>query len=174
MGGNRKGKYRTYVNLIIVFFITGLWHGASWNFVVWGLFHGFFLLLERNIKVPIPKNLYFLKRVYLLLVVIIGWVFFRIEDFNEAIAFLGKMFSFNGGMDNSPLMYLNPFMWVVIITGVLFSAPLRGFISNRLAMLFKNTLAQRVFSYLVYFVLFLFTIMELAQTTYNPFIYFRF
>lgn len=174
LGGNRKGKYRTYVNLIIVFFITGLWHGASWNFVVWGLFHGFFLLLERNIKVPIPKNLYFLRRVYLLLVVIIGWVFFRIEDFNEAIAFIGKMFSFNGGMDNSPLMYLNPFMWTVIITGVLFSAPLRGIISNRLARLFKNTLAQRVFSYLVYFVLFLFTIMELAQTTYNPFIYFRF
>ncbi len=174
LGGNRKGKYRTYVNLIIVFFITGLWHGASWNFVVWGLFHGFFLLLERNIKLPIPSKLFFLKRIYLLLVVIIGWVFFRIEDFKEAIAFLGKMFSFSEGVDNSPLMYLNFFMWVVMIVGILFSAPLRSLISDRLLLVFKNGSVRRISRRLVYLVLFLFTIMELAQTTYNPFIYFRF
>jgi alginate O-acetyltransferase complex protein AlgI len=174
LGGNRKGRYWTYFNLIIVFFITGLWHGASWNFVVWGLFHGFFLLLERNIKLPIPKKFFFLKRIYLLLVVLIGWVLFRIEDFSDAISFLVKMFAFSGGTENSPLMYLDSFMWIIILAGIAFSMPLRILISREKQKILKNGFIQKFCSYIFYVILFLFTIMELAQTTYNPFIYFRF
>src|SRR5690606_17093822 len=64
LGGSRGSKLRTYINLIIVFFITGLWHGASWNFVVWGLFHGAFLLIERSFKIKLPSYLRFLNHLY--------------------------------------------------------------------------------------------------------------
>ena len=75
LGGNREGQFKTYRNLMIVFFMTGLWHGASWNFVVWGLFHGVFLVMERIL--PIEKWLRFrlIQNIYALLVVMVGWVF---------------------------------------------------------------------------------------------------
>ena len=174
LGGNRKGHFRTYLNLIIVFFITGLWHGASWNFVIWGLFHGFFLLLERNIQINLPKKLNFLRHIYLLFVVLIGWVFFRIEDLTQALFFLRKMFSFTSGVDYSPLMYLDTYSILIIAIGLFFSTPLRKLISSNFNKIVKprvfNTLLRDVF----YLVFFIFTVMELAQSTYNPFIYFRF
>lgn len=174
LGGNRKGQYRTYLNLIIVFFITGLWHGASWNFVIWGLFHGLFLLLERNINIKIPKSLRFLKHLYLLFVVIIGWVFFRIEEFSQALLFLKKMFSFTGGTDYSPLMYLDTYSIIVILIGFVFSTPIRKLISNKFNSIVKMSIFNLFVRDGLYLIFFIFTIMELAQSTYNPFIYFRF
>ena len=92
LGGNREGKFKTYRNLMIVFFMTGLWHGASWNFVVWGLFHGVFLVLERML--PIEKFLRFrlIQNIYALLVVMVGWVFFRAENLTAALDYLKRMF----------------------------------------------------------------------------------
>ncbi len=174
LGGNRKGKYRTYLNLIIVFFITGLWHGASCNFVIWGLFHGFFLLLERNINIKIPKNLAFLKHMYLLFVVIIGWVFFRIEDFSQALLFLRKMFSFTGGTDYSPLMYMDTYSIIVILLGFVYATPIRKLISNKFNSIIKVYFINTFLRDALYLIFFIFAIMELAQSTYNPFIYFRF
>src|SRR5690554_7029994 len=80
LGGNQKGKYRTYVNLLIVFFLTGLWHGASWNFVIWGLFHGFFIIIERLNIIKVPTRFYVIGNIYTLLIVMIGWVLFRSEN----------------------------------------------------------------------------------------------
>ena len=95
LGGNRKGNLQTYLNLFIVFFVTGLWHGSSWNFVIWGLFHGAFLILERLFLGRILKNLWRpLQHIYTLLVVIVGWVFFRIENLSDAILLLKRMFLF--------------------------------------------------------------------------------
>ena len=174
LGGNRKGMLRTYTNLIIVFFITGLWHGASWNFVVWGLFHGSFLLLERNIKIRLPQGLSFLRHIYLLLVVIIGWVFFRAENLSEAWSYLFKMFSFSIGKDNSPLMYLDNYTVFVLFLGILFAAPLRTWLSNKFDQAIEQNSVNLVLRNFLYLLLFMFTVMDLAQTTYNPFIYFRF
>lgn len=175
LGGNRKGKYRTYFNLTIVFFITGLWHGASWNFVVWGLFHGMFLLLERINFITLPKKLYFLKRVYLLLVVMIGWVFFRSQDLTYAIGFIIKMFSFSGGTDYSPLIYINSYSYFIIIISLLFSTPLRKVLEEKVLILIKaKPSVIGSIKYTFYLLLFGFTVLELAQSTYNPFIYFRF
>lgn len=174
LGGNRKGLFRTYLNLIIVFFITGLWHGASWNFVIWGLFHGFFLLLERSIQINLPKKLNFLRHIYLLFVVLIGWVFFRIEDITQAFSFLRKMFSFTGGVDYSPLMYLDTYSIITIAIGFLFSTPIRKLISSRFNSIFKLEFFNTLIRDTLYLIFFIFTIMELAQSTYNPFIYFRF
>ena len=92
LGGNRKGKIRTYINLFIVFAATGLWHGASWNFVGWGLFHGFFIILERLGFGKLLEKSKILSRIYCLLVVIVGWVFFRANDTGTAIEIIKRMF----------------------------------------------------------------------------------
>ena len=94
LGGNRKGKVRTYINLLIVFFITGLWHGASWNFIVWGLFNGFFMVLERLfLKKLLDKNKFkLLNRIYTLFVVLISWVLFRTTSLDGAFEFIKIMF----------------------------------------------------------------------------------
>src|SRR5690554_2397263 len=86
LGGNQRGKYRTYVNLSIVFILTGFWHGATWSFVFWGVFHGFFMVMERLFLGDLLKKVpALLNRIYTLLVVLIAWVFFRIESFSEAL-----------------------------------------------------------------------------------------
>lgn len=130
-------------------------------------------MLERNINIKIPKNLGFLKHIYLLLVVLIGWVFFRIEDLSQALLFLRKMFSFTEGTDYSPLLYLDTYSSVVRLAGFVFATPIRELISNK----FNGTVNKTSFNTLVrdtlYLLFFIFTVMELAQSTYNPFIYFR-
>tara|TARA_R110002033_G_scaffold98637_1_gene146971 strand:+ start:4130 stop:5473 length:1344 start_codon:yes stop_codon:yes gene_type:complete len=138
LGGNRKGKFRTYFNLIFVFFITGLWHGASWNFVVWGLFHGAFLLLERINLFNLSSKFDFLKRAYLLLVVTIGWVFFRSEDLSYAIAFIAKMFSFTNGNDYSPMAYLNYYSYFIIGCAIFFATPRRKNLEVKILKIIKS------------------------------------
>lgn len=174
LGGNRKGQFRTYTNLIIVFFITGLWHGASWNFVVWGLYHGFFIILERVGLISFPDKLWFLRRMYLLLVVVVGWVFFRIEDMEMALLFIKKMFSFSEGSNYYPLMYLDRFTYFMLLTGILCCMPIKQYIGSKLNSLIVSIPFKTTLKYAAYTMLFVFTILELAQTTYNPFIYFRF
>ena len=116
LGGNRKGKYRTYVNLLIVFFLTGLWHGASWSFVIWGLFHGVFLIIERLNIIKLPSKLNILSRIYTLLVVLVAWVFFRAETLEYSINFIAKMFSFSSGTNNYPYLFLNTYTYIILIT----------------------------------------------------------
>ncbi|SDD71775.1 alginate O-acetyltransferase complex protein AlgI [Pricia antarctica] len=174
LGGNRKGKYRTYVNLLIVFFLTGLWHGASWNFIVWGMFHGFFLIVERMDFFKLPSKFTFLKRFYLLLVVMVGWVIFRAENLGYALEYIGTMFAFTGGTYAYPYLFLNTYTLTVIALGILFSAPLRALIVKRAAMIIPNPNSAIALEHILYVSLFILSLLELAQTTYNPFIYFRF
>jgi alginate O-acetyltransferase complex protein AlgI len=174
LGGNRKGKYRTYFNLLLVFFITGLWHGASWNFVVWGLYHGFFLLIERIAPYKTPQPLIPFKRLYLILVVVIGWVFFRVENLTVGLEYIVKMFSFSKGFDYSPLLYLNNYVYFVLLLGLLFSTPLRKILYIKLYKVVNNEKHRNYLVYGFYLALFIYTVIELAQATYNPFIYFRF
>ena len=175
LGGNRKGKQRMYLNLIIVFLVTGLWHGASWNFVVWGLFHGFFILLERNISFPWAKKFTFLSHFYLLLTVSIGWVFFRSEDLTYAVHYIAKLFSFSKGTDISPIIYLNNYVVFILVIALLFCTPIKTFIKNKIsALAINNSTISNSLGRVFYLILFAFTILELSQTTYNPFIYFRF
>ncbi len=97
LGGNRCSPWRTCFNLLVVFFLCGLWHGASWTFVVWGLYHGSFLLLERSIfGRVVAKAPRLLRHAYALLVVVTGWVFFRAESLFQATLFLRAMFGFSG------------------------------------------------------------------------------
>ena len=96
LGGNRVAtQRRLYFNLAIVFLLSGLWHGASWNFVIWGAWHGFFLILDRLFLLNLLKRIGTIPRVLInYLVVLVGWVFFRIEDFNQAMFYIKQMFTF--------------------------------------------------------------------------------
>ena len=174
LGGNRKGTVRTYLNLIIVFFITGLWHGASWNFVVWGLFHGAFLILERIVRIPIPSWLGFLRHVYVLLVVLVGWVFFRAENLADGWSYLGVMFQWKPEGNQEPLLFLNLYTITMLVVGVLFSMPLGRQLEGRLKSLSTSPIWYAGLQYAFCLLILGVTMLELAQATYNPFIYFRF
>jgi len=176
LGGNRKGIRRTYVNLIIVFFITGFWHGASWNFIIWGLFHGIFLILERSKILHTNKWPIFLQHAYVFLVVLVGWVFFRAESMKEAFRYLRSMMGVTGGDNTTALVYLNHYSVFVLILALLFSMPLRQKITALVEKSQDSRVATmyRVGTYGFYLLLFALSIIELAQSSYNPFIYFRF
>jgi alginate O-acetyltransferase complex protein AlgI len=183
LGGNRTSAARTYGNLVIVFFLCGLWHGASWNFVVWGLFHGCFLVLERLGLAEAIKHLWKpVRHAYLLAVVMIGWVFFRAESLSAAVEFLKAL---TGGRALTPTpytlqWYLTPELWLVLVAGAIGSMPivtalakwrdgLSGFEARRD---FAPRLSALGATALV--LLLVASIMQIAARSYNPFIYFRF
>lgn len=175
LGGNRRGVKRTYLNLFIVFFITGLWHGASWSFIFWGLFHGLFLILERSKVLNTPKWPVFFQHLYVLLVVIVGWVFFRAENIQQAFDYLLSMMGVMDGNNVTALVYVNYYSLTMIVLAIIFSMPARIYF-NGLITKSPNygKLTYSGGSYLFHLGLLLFSIMELAQSSYNPFIYFRF
>ena len=103
LGGNRTSTSRTYFNLVLVFFLCGLWHGAAWTFVFWGLFHGAFLVLERaGLAKWLEELPYPVRHAYLLLVVMLGWVFFRADTLAGGIAMIAAMFGLGG---TTPAVY---------------------------------------------------------------------
>ncbi len=171
LGGNRKGNKRTYINLIIVFFITGLWHGASWNFIVWGLFHGFFLIIERlgfaKILAKTPK---IISHIYTLFIVVIAWVFFRLETLTDALNYIKSMFSFNKHPKVDFLShYLTKEVIMAFVLAILFSFPIYKTITNKL-----NNNVYLSIKTLFLLLLFVLSTMYIAIDSYNPFIYFRF
>ena len=181
LGGNRKGKFRTVLNRIIVFFLTGLWHGANWTFVVWGLFHGFFLLLEEFL--PFIKKLpKVLRHVYTLLAVTIGFVVFRADSITEAGIFICRMF---GGFDFSAaamsffLQALTPYFLFMLVMAVLCCGPFEKIVGRVQALEDKETLTktEQILQALTFagaVLLLLWCLFRLAGGSYNPFIYFRF
>ena len=181
LGGNRKGKFRTVLNRIIVFFLTGLWHGANWTFVVWGLFHGFFLLLEEFL--PFIKKLpKVLRHIYTLLAVTIGFVVFRADSITEAGIFICRMF---GGFDFSAaamsfsLQALTPYFLFMLVMAVLCCGPFEKIVAQVQALEDKQTLTikEQILQVLTFagaVLLLLWCLFRLAGGSYNPFIYFRF
>ncbi|MBO0948546.1 MBOAT family O-acyltransferase [Fibrella forsythiae] len=178
LGGSRGSTTRTYRNLLIVFFITGLWHGASWNFIIWGLFHGAFLLAERaGLGHRLKQWPAVIGHSYTVLVVLIGWVLFRASDIGAAIAYLGRLIGLNGSETNSYVYTIHHFTSTTIlgtfILGALFTTPV-----HLIAQRYRNQTSNGVFQEIGYVVgllcLFFLSMMSLAASTYNPFIYFRF
>ena len=176
LGGNRKGIGRTYFNLILVFFVTGLWHGASWNFIFWGLFHGLFLILERSKLFDTLKWPVALQHLYVMMVVIVGWVFFRAETMKEAFLYLSTMAGLTGGDNYTALIYVNAYSLTILALAVIYAMPIRRFMNASIekssSMILTKVYGSGV--YLFYIALLAMTLIELAQSSYNPFIYFRF
>ena len=185
LGGNRKGKRRMLINQLIVFFCTGLWHGANMTFVVWGLYNGLFLILESNHILPVRQAKHpltkLLVRVYTLAVVTIGFVIFRADSLTQANAYLGSMFSLGnpfGWGDSSAwrevLPCLTPYFFTILGVAVIGAAPivpaLRQYCAARPRV---DAVAQRL-SYLWALVMLTLCAMSLAAGTYSAFIYFQF
>jgi alginate O-acetyltransferase complex protein AlgI len=180
LGGNRVSKSRLYFNLIFVFFITGLWHGASWNFIIWGSFHGFFLLIERSPWGKILDKIWSpVAHIYTLLVVMTGWVFFRAGNLHDAIGFLKTMFGAGSGEAAYHISkYFNMELCLVLLLAVLFSTP----VYHKFLLYFGNIKRRYDFStgilkalyFFILFISFILVSAYLSAGTYNPFIYFRF
>jgi alginate O-acetyltransferase complex protein AlgI len=185
LGGNRKGKTRMLLNQLIVFFCTGLWHGANLTFVVWGLYNGLFLILESNDILPVRRVTSTIGkifvRIYTLLIVTVGFVIFRADSLTQAGAYLGSMFSFGNWFawgDSSAwrevLPCLTPYFFTILGLAVIGAAPitpaLKALCDRRPRV---NAVAQRL-SYLWALVMLTLCAMSLAAGTYSAFIYFQF
>ncbi len=178
LGGNRKGKYRTGLNKFLVFFLTGLWHGANWTFVVWGIYHGLFSLMEE--VVPAVRKLpRFLGHIYAMLQVTLGFVIFRSDSLPYAMGYFKAMFT---GFDLSPaanllfLRELTPFFLLMFAAAVLLCAPV-GALVGRLRAYHTRTPAERREQgvlFVLSFLVLLWCLIRLSGGSYNPFIYFRF
>lgn len=176
LGGSRGSEAQTARNLFVVFFTCGLWHGASWNFVAWGLFHGMFLSLERTqwgaILGGLPKVL---RHAYLLLVVMVGWVFFRCETFPGAWGWLKKLFVPTASETRLLAEFLTPDNLAVLACGVVFSMPLVPWLRGRVETLKPTPKTLVELAWMVaLFSLFAVGVASLVSGGYNPFIYFRF
>ena len=200
LGGNRVSRPRQYRNLVTVFFLCGLWHGASWNFVIWGLWHGTFLVIERVLSnsgdrkarkeqqglavsavsaVPSgPLAWPIWPHVYTMLAVMIGWVFFRADTLADAIAFLRAMAGTTVAAPTAYTVgwYLTPELWLALAAGAIGSTPWVPLLALRLERR-PRSMPQRTLSLVntvALVALLVVSLMHVAARTYNPFIYFRF
>ncbi|MEK8209678.1 MBOAT family protein [Paenibacillus sp. FSL L8-0696] len=176
LGGNRRGN--VYINLLVVFMVTGLWHGAAWNFIIWGLWHGLFLIVERvikkrNYKITIPK---IISWFYTSLVVLIGWVLFRATNLTEALDYLKVMFGIGRSFDVgfSVGYYLNPLVITVLFLACIASIPVSKYIRENIGEYEEHTVFSMLIQNIYIVILLILCMMFLATSTYNPFIYFRF
>lgn len=180
LGGNRVKVSRMYLNLLIVFTITGIWHGANWTFLVWGLLHGFFLILEKITGLNKTEKFKPFRWVLTIIIVIIAWVFFRADTIHYALLYVKAMFGLNQNAEEliSSNMYLdNAVYYILMIIGIIGSTPLikKYFLKNIDA--FANICIDKVtllFQNIFIILLLLMVYIMLANNTYNPFIYFRF
>jgi len=176
LGGNKvNSNARLYVNLITVFLISGLWHGASWNFVIWGAYHGCFLILDRIfLKKLLEKLGDFVSVAFTFLFVLIGWIFFSIEEFPNAIAYIKLLFSFNLSIE--PILLTYEFKTVMILAfafsffGVFnFGKRIQNFFYKE-----ENGLLKTTFNVAISLLLFTVCVSYITASDFNPFIYFRF
>lgn len=180
LGGSKLGAYKTYVNLVIVFFITGLWHGANWTFIIWGFFHGFLLIFERLGFEKVLKRISpILSTMYTLFFVVIAWVIFRSDTIIDAFQYVKTMFTISLDTNWGYLsFYFTKEVKMAMLVGLVISMP----IYLKIKIIFNDKYSQHLaffsigqffkISFLV--VLFLVSCIYIATDSYNPFIYFRF
>jgi alginate O-acetyltransferase complex protein AlgI len=165
LGGNKGGKFQTLRNLFLVFLLCGIWHGASYSFVIWGLFHGVFLALERLVNLKKVLPLAFLRKIYVLIVVMTGWVFFRAPDLTSALNIFEGFLSLK--ISDQNLLLDRPFL-IGITLGCIFAFETPARVVRNLVD--KNSFIAGITYLLVFFI----SILLLLGQSYNPFIYFRF
>jgi alginate O-acetyltransferase complex protein AlgI len=175
LGGNRKGEFKTYRNLFIVWILTGLWHGSSWSFVAWGLYYGIIIAVEKAfLGKVISKFPRLIQHIYTILIVVVGWVFFRIEEFTNGIAYLKVMFgSSKIFLSLHDIMIFNEYK-ILFIAAFIFSMPVYPILKKKLQIVVKNASARLTIGFMGFFVIFIVTVSYLIKSSFNPFIYFRF
>ena len=172
LGGNRKGSKRTIINLLIVFALTGAWHGASFSFIFWGLWHGFFSIVERLFLGAKLEGSKIISRIYLLVVAICGWVIFRINNLPRALSWLGRMF-FVGAKNTSVKnvgWYLSSISWCVLAAAIMGCGVIQSVVPIDYKEKWKNSILEAVYCVVILII----SLALVASDTYNPFIYFNF
>lgn len=174
LGGNRNGAFKTYRNLAIVWILTGFWHGASFNFIFWGMFYGILIIIERlGFSKVLEKLPAALSTAYTFIMVVIGWVMFDIDTMPDVLRYLKAMFAGNGLADSLSVYQLSSFGAVFVIC-IFASTDLW---TKLLEVFAKNNNTKTVFYYVVpvvQIIMLLLSTCYLVDATYNPFLYFRF
>ena len=171
LGGSRCSKLINIRNILIVWMLTGIWHGASFNFIIWGLYFGVILILEKYLfKKQLEKLPILFKHLYSILLIIIGWLIFAFEDMSLFSNYFKSLIGINNNIiDNNFMFYLTNYGFIIII-GIIFSTPIFKKIKN---IMNKNNILK-IIMYLINLLLFIITISFIVSDTYNPFLYFRF
>jgi len=170
LGGNRGGAMRTYANLLIVFALTGLWHGAAWTFVIWGLWHGIFIAAERFIDFEQRRIPVAVRHLYALGVVIVGWVLFRADTFDHALRMLSAMVGFVHGENvRTVAEFLNAQLALAMLAGIVFSMPVYRWLRDRLTPHVASWAGAPALTSL-----FAIAGTKVLSGAYSPFLYFRF
>ena len=164
LGGNRLGRARTYFNLFIVWFLTGFWHGASYNFILWGLYFFILICMEKNGLLNLLNKHKLISHIYTIFFILVGWVLFAVIDLNQIINFFKKMFIFNAG--NEWIYYLRNYI-ITYTIAIIFSTSFLKKIYNKFV---KNNIVDTI----ILITIFLLSIAYLVDSSYNPFLYFRF
>ena len=169
LGGSRVNILKNIRNILIVWILTGFWHGASWNFIFWGLYYGILLLLEKFVlKKYIDKLPDFVKHIYTIVLVFIGWMIFAFDDSKYLFGFI-KALTSNKFVDSAFLYYFKNYFLILVIA-TLFSLPVYPKVKEKM----NNTIFTSLLSISIYVILFIVTLSYLVSDTYNPFLYFRF
>jgi D-alanyl-lipoteichoic acid acyltransferase DltB (MBOAT superfamily) len=172
LGGNRVSKSLHIFNLFIVWFLTGVWHGANWTFIVWGLYYFLLLVIEKFIHLEKIGG----GHLYALIFIIIGWVLFKSESITSATIYLGSMFGYNsiGLFDQNFFYYFLNCKWI-LLCGIILSTPIIPYIKTKLNFVgIKNSNIYRFISFLGLIFIFGTSLIVCIKSSYNPFIYFNF
>ncbi len=177
LGGNRKGKTRTVVNKLVVFFLTGFWHGANFTFIVWGMWHGLCQMLETYQIIPTKKKWFKgIGHVYTMLVVILGFVVFRADTLSQGFGIIADMFNGNAGSAsvNAQIFACTNLLFIMsLFFAVILSTPVFRLIKEKVSAS-KFAAAGSYIAYAGSLLIFALSILSLVSSKYNPFIYFRF
>ena len=169
LGGSRVNILKNIRNILIVWILTGFWHGASWNFIFWGLYYGILLLLEKFVlKKYIDKLPDFVKHIYTIVLVFIGWMIFAFDDSKYLFGFI-KALTSNKFVDSAFLYYFKNY-FLILVTAIVFSLPVYPKVKEKM----NNSIFTSLLSISIYVILFIITLSYLVSDTYNPFLYFRF
>jgi alginate O-acetyltransferase complex protein AlgI len=180
LGGNRVSLGRSYLNLVVVFTLSGFWHGASWAFVAWGLWHGLFLVLDRvflnRITAKLPK---FINVTFTFFLVVIGWVLFRSPTFEQAAAIYSRMFDFGTLFSQMPNYYeaeiINTKGWMLFaLAAIITFAPLSSTVNSVLNSLWAKCPAKLIVRSVAALILLGLSVVSMAESGFSPFLYYQF
>ena len=175
LGGNRKGMARQILNLFIVWALTGFWHGAGWNFVMWGLYYFLFLVLEKLFMLKVLDKLpAFVRHIYALFIIVIGWVIFACDDTSVLLPYLGSMFGANGltgGLDLYLLTTRAALLVILCIASTQLPKRLAAFVGRKLCLGEESAFCIKAAATILLLAL---CMIFLVVDSYNPFLYFRF
>ena len=170
LGGNRNGIIKQLRNIVIVWFLTGFWHGAEWNFILWGIYFAIILIIEKLFLYKVlEKSPKILSHLYSIILILIGWVLFEFSSVNSIVDYIKEMFTFDSKIISNIGLYTLNSNYVFIILGIILATPLPNMIFSKIE---KSKF--KYINIIVLLAIFITSIAFLVDSTYNPFLYFRF